>query len=102
MRIKHIMELLRHSLERCGYKKIRETEERPLLESNRIRGKGRRLQENISGDGGGDVGQWARGDGLHLNSIAQSLKLLFVENVLVVLGKKLVDPQEKGSFLDVH
>ena len=34
--------------------------------------------------------------------VAQLLELLFRKNVLVVLGEKLVDPQEKGLFLDVN
>jgi len=34
--------------------------------------------------------------------VAQLLELLFRKNVLVVLGEKLVDPQEKGLLLDVN
>jgi len=34
--------------------------------------------------------------------VAQLLELLFVENVLVVLGEKCIDPQEEGRFLDVN
>jgi len=32
----------------------------------------------------------------------QLLELPFMKNVLVVLGEKFVDPQEKGLFLDIN
>jgi len=38
--------------------------------------------------------------GLLANPVAQLLELLFRKDILVVLGEKLVDPQEEGLFLD--
>jgi len=52
----------------------------------------------------GGMGRLGRGEKAVLlaDPVAQLLELLFRKNISAVLGEKLVDPQEKGFFLDVN
>jgi len=60
-RIKHILELLRNLLERCGYKKINKPKDNLFWSriGSEIRGGG--LQQNILGGGKGGGGWLCRG-----------------------------------------
>jgi len=83
--------------------KDKQTERRPLLESNWIRWKkGRASTKHVRGRKGRRGTEW-RGEVVRLTDpVTQLVELPFMKNVLVALGEKFVDPQEEGLFLDVN
>jgi len=86
----HIMELLQNSLERCGQKRQNKPKEDLFWSRIGSETGGGGFQRNVSGGGKGR--QWI---------VVQGEESCVV-GVLVALGHKFVDPQEKGLFLDVN